>query len=836
MKHRALRLLPLALLALSLAAANGCDCAGDSPGGPGSPCATSSDCRGELTCVDGTCQTRGDAGPTDGHVPPPPDGSASCADAPERLCRSGRICCAEGEECVGDFACAPVCANERCGDNGLVCCAAGQTCLDGVVCAAACDADRALCGASLELCCDAGDVCVEDACVTPGGACGDDFDCLTEGTYCEPTILRCLPNPAPPLCEVRPDFDDVEIEEEWHWAGVTVGGTLYANVIAPPAVGDVSGDGVPDVVVPVYAGSSSTNTVLVALDGSDGTLLWSTGSSAAEGPQWISMVALGNLEPSDDALEIVYRTRASELVVLDGDGTTVLARLTSGSGATAGFVSVSLADMDHDGTIEVIAGCHVASFEPMGSGWTLRTRFDAGACNAPAQSFASAAVADLDGDGALELTSGGAMYELDGTRVWPTSGTPLHALVAVADLDVDGAPEVIAIRDGAIRVLDAATGAVRIGPGGSWLDATVSIPGGGIGGAPTVADFDGDGLPEVSSAGQGCYVVFDPDCISSAPRVGGDCTRPADDPATTCDDAPGQLVRWARPTQDISSSVTGSSVFDFQGDGVSEVIYNDECWLHVYDGRDGRELLSMPRPNSSRTALEYPLVVDVDRDGNSEIVVPANNDQAVSRDHCDTAYAAAFGVPVTSLPPEYRNGTQGVFVLGDPMDRWVRTRPIWNQFTYHVTNVADRGAIPMTEADNWTTAGLNNYRQNVQGAGVFNAPNLAVALDAIASCGSATIRLSAVVTNVGSRGVPAGVQVDFRQTAPSASTRGTVVTTRPLLPGASERLTITVSPVPYDVDLAFEAEVDGATSPSPVVECDEDDNTATATERCPGFG
>ena len=103
------------------------------------------------------------------------------------------------------------------------------------------------------------------------------------------------------------------------------------------------------------------------------------------------------------------------------------------------------------------------------------------------------------------------------------------------------------------------------------------------------------------------------------PRAGGDCTRPPNDPASTCDDAPGAFLRWARPTQDLSSSVTGSSVFDFQGDGVSEVIYNDECFLHVYDGRDGREILAMPRPNSSRTALEYPLVVDVDRDGNSEI-------------------------------------------------------------------------------------------------------------------------------------------------------------------------------------------------------------------------
>lgn len=140
------------------------------------------------------------------------------------------------------------------------------------------------------------------------------------------------------------------------------------------------------------------------------------------------------------------------------------------------------------------------------------------------------------------------------------------------------------------------------------------------------------------------------------------------------------------------------------------------------------------------------------------------------------------------------------------------------------------------ELDNWTEPGLNNYRQNVQGAGVFNAPNLSVTLDAIASCGSASIRLSAVVTNVGSRGVPAGVEVELLQLAPTATPLDTVLTTRPLLPGASERLTVTVEPVPFDTDLTFEARVDGATSAMPVLECNEDDNTATATDRCPGLG
>ncbi|MEM9861999.1 MAG: hypothetical protein AAF938_10310 [Myxococcota bacterium] len=787
-------------------------------------------CPAGSTCVDDVCQLVGDGGvggDTAVDMTTADMGDmATCQ--PDKTCENGRACCSETEECVDGLACDPICDGERCGDNRLTCCATGQVCLDGVVCAAACAAEETLCGADLSLCCAAGDVCVDSACATPGAECGDDFDCLEDDTYCEPTIGRCLSNPAPPLCEVRPEFEDVELEVEWHWEGLEIGGEDFRQVIATPVVGDVSGDGIPDVVVAAYAGASGARTILVALDGSDGTLLWNVPPGDA-GPVWTMTAALGNLDPSDEALEVVYRSRNDGIRVLDGDGTTVLAEFDAGSGATSDNVSPAIADIDQDGTFEIIAGCQVLNFREAGGAFELSERFDAGPCASESQSFAATAVANLDADPALEITSGAIAVNDDGTPLWSMGSA--HGRIAIADLDMDGAPEVISIRgDTGLFVRDGLSGEVRIGAGGSWLDATASLPGGGNGGAPTVADFDGDGLPEVSTAGRGCYVVYDLDCMDTPPREGGDCTRPAYDPETTCDDSPGQLVRWARPTQDISSSSTGSSVFDFQGDGVSEVIYNDECFLHIYDGRDGRELLSAFQPNSSRTGVEYPLVVDVDRDGNSEIVVPANNDQAVGRDGCPAAYAEALGVTVGELPAEFASGTNGVFVLGDPRDRWVRTRPIWNEYTYRVTNVGDRGEIPREEAPNWLEPRLNNFRQNVQGAGVFNAPNLQVALEAVAACSEGNVRLSAVVTNAGSRGVEAGIAVEFRQTAPMSMLLATESTTGPLLPGGSERVTVVVEASVLGEDLVYEAVVNGGDSS--VVECIDDDNDDSAMERC----
>lgn len=246
-----------------------------------------------------------------------------------------------------------------------------------------------------------------------------------------------------------------------------------------------------------------------------------------------------------------------------------------------------------------------------------------------------------------------------------------------------------------------------------------------------------------------------------------------------------------------------------------------------------------PIPNSSRTGYEYPIVVDVDADGNSEIVVVANDDQAVGRDDCPTAYAAALGVDVADLPADIATGTHGVFVYGDARDRWVPTRPIWNQYSYHVTNVGPSGDVPATEMDNWTTPGLNNYRQNVQGRGIFNAPDLEVTLEAAGMCASGAIALSAVVRNAGSRGVPAGVELVFyRIDMPPAVEVGRATTTGPMLPGGSERVTVTVADVPTDVDLIFEVRVDPASGTPPVsaiAECDEEDNTATATDSCPSL-
>lgn len=268
----------------------------------------------------------------------------------------------------------------------------------------------------------------------------------------------------------------------------------------------------------------------------------------------------------------------------------------------------------------------------------------------------------------------------------------------------------------------------------------------------------------------------------------------------------GQLfVRWSQTTQDLSSNASGSSVFDFQGDGAAEVIYADECYMRAYDGATGDVILEIPSTNA--TIHEYPLVVDVDADGNSEILIVANE---------------GFDCPADVTP------RTGLFVYGDANDEWVPTRRVWNQHAYHVTNVKADGTVPPVEDDNWLVDGLNNYRQNVQGEGIFNAPDLRVDLGVVIDgCSDDEIELRARVSNQGSLGVPAGVEVSFYLgTDATGELLGTAQTQVPLLPGEATVVTLTAPPPNGEAD--YYVYVDGSAAAA-ATECDADNNSDVAT-------
>jgi hypothetical protein len=265
-----------------------------------------------------------------------------------------------------------------------------------------------------------------------------------------------------------------------------------------------------------------------------------------------------------------------------------------------------------------------------------------------ATSMQTTIAADLDGDQDLEV--------IQGPFAWHHDGSPYYAVEdlsrghsAVADLDEDGLPEVLVMGDKGVTVLEH-DGTVKV------KDAKpMANPGGWYWQPPAIHDMDGDGAPEIALGTTDLYGVVEADLT----------------------------VAWTAPVTD-SSGFAGGTAFDFLGSGTAQGVYADEATLFVFDA-DGQVLTQSPR--SSATQIEFPVVVDVDADDSAEMVVVSNEIQGAQ--------------------------TQpAVQVIRDKEDRWVPARRIWNQHSYHVTNVREDGTIPQFEAPSWES--FNTYRTQAQ--------------------------------------------------------------------------------------------------------------------------
>ena len=630
-------------------------------------------------------------------------------------------------------------------------------------------------------------------------------------------------------------------EKLWHEGDAIVDGSgaplpaadcgCTAGDIEPtgaPAVGDLDNDGFPEIVVtahPVGAGSSDVKNTRVLILNRRGELISdnAVGDLAGADPA----VTLANLD-GEGFVEIVVGARV--FVLEDQVGTLKIGRILVGDKAqglnnSQGAIAC-VADLDDDRRMEVVVGGTAYKFPHK----------PAGACPLDTSGLNEDELAYCSGQlrvmwSAPNVDGFCAIADVLAKRDSADDPEPY----AGVDKPLDGKPEVVVIASGHLRIFDGRTGLSRV-------DQQLT---GGAGGPPNIDDFDGDGFPEIGTAGSTAYVLYDPQpatakCPTWPNELDG---LPAADaapnsnparmpPAQSCNQASdcGDTSQfgcsrqdrcvclhngWKSKTQDASSNVTGSSVFDFNGDGAAEVVYNDECYFRIYDGATGSVYQRLD--SQSPTRIEYPVVADVDNDGNAEIVFSAGN-------------ARSEDCPSQGQTP-LRNGLR---VIGDPGDRWVSARRIWNEHAYHVTNVLESGAVPLAESPNWLSyadRSYNTYRSNPPPLGHV-APDLTVLAIGVTSpgltCGQALsrdIRIVARIANQGDLRVGQNVLVRFFDQADNKLGESPLGVG--LEPQAEVRITLDyqaqdLASIPSRVKVVVDATEDER-------ECVEDNNSMTKT-------
>ncbi len=524
----------------------------------------------------------------------------------------------------------------------------------------------------------------------PSPQCASNKDC-DPGFFCETTLGECL-SAVLERCEYRPLTDGFRIREEWAWSGDSEVLPAYDQIMMSPMVANLTdddGDGtinendVPEVVFNTFAGPNyQSDGVIRAVSGDSGARVWPTaepGFRTAPGTQ----IAIADVNFDSPGPEVMAcemwspdpanpEVRVNTLIILRADGS-VLHK--THENTSQGCWAPAVADLDGDGTPEIVNGGTVFH----GDG-TQQFAFAGG----PSVS----AIANVDDDEDLEIVFADRAYNHDGSLLWqrPSSEAgPERGFVAIADLDASGndaKPELI-VSDTishSLWVYDAATGDRRLGPidinpPGTTFDGPNGLRGGG---PPLIANFDDDPFPEIGVAGGFAYAVFGHD----------------------------GALQWFRDTSDISSRSTGSSVFDFEGDGIAEVLYNDELNFYVYKGTDGADLLK--QCNTSGTIAEFPIVVDVDNDARAEVVLMENNyvgNPSLTR-YCED---------------EVTPSTTGIHVFGHPDGEWVGTRRIYNQYSYHITNINEDGTVPKREEPHWRVPVTNSFRKNIA---LFDVPDV----------------------------------------------------------------------------------------------------------------
>lgn len=483
------------------------------------------------------------------------------------------------------------------------------------------------------------------------------------------------------------------------WASDAETGT-YSPLVA----GDMDGDGIPDVVT-----TKVESPDLYIIDGATGLtkvhVIAPTNFPGGTAP------AIADLD-HDGFGEVVIVGFDRILYCYEHDGTLkYTSTIQVGYHPRYRFAIPNIADFDHDGWAEVNIGNQV--FNGQTGALLAEGGMNVSAGEHPARvitglSFASPVPMDVLPDNfcpdcaGLEIVAGNQVLSVNLTTgaVTPvvTADVPMtDGFTSIADFDRDG--DLDAIVQGrnslnnwnTIFVWDLQTPTIlrQFQLQNNWQEGASRV---------NIADLDGDGQLEASFVSYPSLYALDNDFS----------------------------ILWTRMIND-ASSITCSSIFDFCGDGSADIVYRDQDFLRVIDGATGQ--VSFQDNCLSATHIEAPLILDVDADGQTEIVI-----------QCGTN-----GGTITGTVYAYE-------AIGTP---GISSRKVWNQHAYFNTNINEDLSVPRFQ-QNPSIIGdslvLNTFLNQYFNP-TFPSPDAAISFQNVA-CEMDSLLVSIEVCNVGDNVLP----------------------------------------------------------------------------------
>ena len=517
----------------------------------------------------------------------------------------------------------------------------------------------------------------------------------------------------------KPNIGSFKPVLKWWWKGSSYEPKFNGVETAPLAMqtNDDNGDGkidsndTPDIAFISFNYDDWGDGVFRIISGKDGTELAATRSPGGYKLAGWPSIASADLD-GDGLVEFLLPGYEGTLVAVSNTGQFKWAVKPDVASNSSTFGGPNIVDLDGDGKPSILLGPNVIN-----ANGTKRWSKPGANVGGQNSSDSGAIAADLDLDGYPDVILGAQAYDRNGKLMWKNDVVG-DGLTAVGNFNDDPYPEIVVVSKGKVYLLDH-LGKIIWGP--------VTILAGGRGGAPTIADMDGDGKADIGVAGSIRYTV-----------LRGDGT-----------------IMWETPIVDHSSARTGSTVFDFDGDGKAEIVYSDETKLHVFDGASGKTVFE--QESCSSTAAEYPIVVDIDNDNHADMVV-------------------------TGSCGEYK----GIRVFKDANNSWVNARSIWNQHAYHITNINDDGSVPRKEINSWEAH--NTYRLNTRLDVAANAiPDVTASLIRIDDQGSqAASSITVRIGNASALRLDPGVKIAFYSGDVGNTLLGVVSTRQTLAMGEYE--------------------------------------------------